>query len=388
MEHTMRWFGPTDPVRLEDIKQAGCTGVVTALHHIPYGKVWERDEIHRRRQIIEAAGLRWSVVESLPVHDDIKRRTGDYRAMTENYIASMRNLAAENIRVVTYNFMPVLDWVRTDHKYAVTDGSTALRFDLVDFAVFDLFLLGRPGAKESYSNQVVEIASKRFEQMDLSSRNALYRCALLGLPGTTEPFTPQEVMLELGKYGDISSDLMRENLVAFIRDIAPAADALGIQLAIHPDDPPFSLLGLPRVASTRADMQFLFESVPNPSNGLCFCTGSFGAHPDNDIPEMLNAFGDRISFLHLRNTKREDEYCFYEVDHLGGDTDMVAVIDGILRIMRERGRAIPMRPDHGHLLDSDTRPDYYPGYSFIGRLKGLAELRGLELGLSQLLPHF
>mgnify|MGYP001765063760 CR=1 FL=1 len=381
MHQTMRWYGPHDTVSLSDIRQAGCAGVVTALHQIPVGEPWPIAAIEERKQLVEAAGMSWTVVESLPVSDDIKRQSGNYLQHIQHYQESLRNLAACGIKVVTYNFMPVLDWLRTNVYYPLPDGSTMLYFNRLDYLVFDLFLLKRPGAELEYPAGAIVDASERFQSMSEADQSFLFSNMMLGLPGSDDAFTAAQVLSELRKYQGIDAVKLKAHLFYFLREVVPVAEAAGIKLAIHPDDPPYPVLGLPRIMSTEADAADLLEAVPSPANGLCFCTGSFGARPDNDVPTMLKRFGDSVHFLHLRNTKRDAQGNFYEADHLGGDTDMYAVISEVLAIQKRRGISLPMRPDHGHQMLDDLKKKTYPGYSAIGRLKGLAELRGVEYAI-------
>ena len=381
MHQTMRWYGPHDVVKLSDIRQAGCAGVVTALHHIPVGDIWTVEEIKKRIELVEAAGMSWTVVESLPVSDDIKRQTGDYLLHIENYKVSLQNLAACGIQVVTYNFMPVLDWLRTDIAYTMKDGSKALYFNRLAFIAFDLYLLKRPGAAEEHAQEDQDAALALLQSMSEAEKDKLFRNLLLGLPGSDDAFTAEQVLAELKKYQGINTDKLREHLVYFLKEVVPVAEAAGVKMAIHPDDPPYPVLGLPRIVSTETDAAFILSTVDSPANGLCFCTGSYGARADNDIVAMLKRFSDRIHFLHLRNTKRDTEGNFYEAAHLEGDTDMYEVISEVLKIQQRRNISLPMRPDHGHQMLDDLQKTTYPGYSAIGRLKSLAELRGVEYAI-------
>ena len=378
MHQTMRWFGPNDPVNLADIKQSGCEGIVTALHQIPVGDVWPMEAIQQRRQLIANAGMSWTVIESLPVSEDIKKQNGNYQQHIENYKQSLRNVAACGLKVVTYNFMPVLDWLRTNISFTLPDGSKALYFERLAFVAFDLLMLKRPGAEHDYTTGEIENAKTKYAAMPQEERQQVFSNAMLGLPGSNNAFTPQQVLAAIKTYEAIDASQLKKHLFYFLQQIIPVAEACGLKMAIHPDDPPYAVLGLPRIVSTETDAAELLDAVPSPANGLCFCTGSFGARADNDILKMLKRFGDNIHFLHLRNTRRDDAGNFYEAGHLAGDTDMYEVVKEILLIQGRRNISIPMRPDHGHQMLDDLQKQTYPGYSAIGRLKGLAELRGVE----------
>lgn len=378
----MRWFGPHDTVSLTDLRQCGITGIVTALHQIPVGEVWPVDAIRERQQIIREAGLEWTVVESLPVHEDIKRGSDRRDEWIANYKVSLENLASCGIQVVTYNFMPVLDWLRTHHLHPNPDGTRTLLYHRLAFVYFDVWLLRRPGSEKSYPEELLQRARAYGEALPEPEKETLFRNILLGLPGSREDFTREQVLHLLDGYRGIDDAKLREHLVYFLQAVSPQAEKSGVRLAIHPDDPPFSVMGLPRVVSTVEDLRHIFKAVPSPANGLCYCTGSLGARASNDLIQVIRDHGARIHFLHLRNVHRENEDIFRESEHLQGDNPMEGIVHALILLMQERKTTLPMRPDHGFLHSMEAGMSHYAGYSLIGRLKGLAEIRGLERGLA------
>lgn len=393
MQETWRWFGPEDSITLENIIQAGATGVVTSLHDIPTGDVWPLEAIQERKQLIENKGLVWSVIESIPVHNDIKTRTGDYQQYINNYIGSLRNAGAAGVNVVCYNFMPVVDWTRTNLMYKLPNESHALKFEMTDFAAYDIYMLQRKNAASDYSSELLELAKVRFDALSEEEKILLENNIIAGLPGGYGSYTRDEILVAIEEFIELGTEGFRENLYAFLRDVVPVAEASGVRLCIHPDDPPFSLFGLPRVVSTAEDARGILAAAPSPANGLTLCAGSYGARGDNDLTAMAKEFGSRIYFVHLRNVKRETDGSFYEAEHLDGDNDMVGLVQALLAQEKERkirgedNVSIPMRPDHGHLMgDEIGKEGVKPGYSFAGRVKGLAELRGVIHTLETLQP--
>lgn len=380
LKQTWRWFGPDDPVSLQDVLQTGASGVVTALHHIPHGDVWTVEEIQKRKKIIEDAGLVWAVVESVTIHESIKTQTGNYQQYIDQYKQTLRNLAECNIKIVTYNFMPVNDWTRTELNYKMPDGSNALYFNWFDLAVFDIYILKRKNAAASYTATILAEAEKRYNTYSKEQLQQLQETVMFGIPGEAKQ-TIEQMQQKLDAYKNIDHAKLREHLKYFLQEVTPVADEVGIKLAIHPDDPPFDILGLPRIVSSGDDIDFILSSVPNKSNGICFCTGSLGAGKHNDLPAIAKRIDMQMHFVHLRNTRRDEHGNFYEADHLNGDTDMYAVLKEILQIQQKVHAPIPFRPDHGHQMMDDMNKKTNPGYSCIGRMRGLAELRGLEMGI-------
>jgi len=384
MIETFRWFGKTDPVTLPYIRQTGATGVVSALHHIPNGAIWQLDEIKKVKEEIEAAGLEWTFIESIPIHENIKLRKGDFKQRIENYRQSLINVAKCGVKNVCYNFMPVLDWTRTNLYWPLENGSTALRFDKVDMAIFEIYILKRKDAGNDYAPELIQSAEERFSKLTPGEKQKLQDNILMGLPGTVEDLTIPVFKEMIAQYEGVTHDDLKANLSYFLNAIIPVAEENGIKMAIHPDDPPFDIMGLPRVVKSEADLDDLINFVGSPSNGITFCTGSLGANGANDLPKMIQKFGDRIHFLHLRNVKREEDGSFFEDNHLEGSSDMFEIVKAVLEIEKSRGVELPMRPDHGHQMLHDlSMNNAYAGYTAIGRLKGLAEIRGLAMGISK-----
>lgn len=386
LQQTWRWYGPEDPVSLKDVRQAGAEGIVTALHYIPHGEVWPLEDIQKRKQIIEAAGLHWEVVESVSIHENIKTRSGNYKKLLENYKQTLQNLSSCGVKTICYNFMPVLDWTRTQLDYEVADGSKALRFDWTDLAVFDIYILKRKGAEEDYDPQILQSAADRFRVYDDKKKTLLSDNILMGIPGEASSTTAQ-LLQSIEQYKDIGRKGLRENLAYFLESVMAVCEENDLKLTIHPDDPPIGILGLPRIASSLEDLTYILRKVDRESNGICYCTGSLGAGKQNDLVEILKAVGERVYFAHLRNVIKEEDNSFYEADHLNGDNDMYEIMKTLIGIQNKRSRAIPFRPDHGHQMLDDLKKETNPGYSAIGRLRGLAELRGLEMGIAKSLNY-